>query len=304
MRSYHRSIILCSLLMSGSAHALDFSLEALEWRASLTDDWSYQNSLTVPNQIIAYNTLDYKFRPGYRAGVTYGTNWDAVLYYTHYFTQVSASATGNVLPAYMGSTTAKPKDLFDPSYAYFYQSGQVNSAITYNIFDLLFGKKVNLTDTIMVHPFAGFMGGWIDQTIHAQFQGTTSTIETVTDNYTSIGPKVGIDASGRVLNYHDVQVSLTAMFASSFLLGHWAFNDHTRVTPAREVVVITPSKNMGTITLQSMLGIKMDYQKFSLKLAYEIGDWFNADQIFDNDSGTHSNDLILQGATLGLTYSF
>jgi hypothetical protein len=35
-----------------------------------------------------------------------------------------------------------------------------------------------------------------------------------------------------------------------------------------------------------------------------LNDWFNQQQYEDNDTGTHSNDLVLQGLTVGIAYHF
>lgn len=38
------------------------------------------------------------------------------------------------------------------------------------------------------------------------------------------------------------------------------------------------------------------------KSEYEINDWFEQFQIFDDATGAHNNDLILQGLTVQLAY--
>lgn len=39
-----------------------------------------------------------------------------------------------------------------------------------------------------------------------------------------------------------------------------------------------------------------------VKVAYEVSDWFNQYQVFDNTTGARNNDLVLQGLTVGLNY--
>lgn len=286
------------LLFSTGAHALEFFLDALDWRATETNDWAYVNSETLPHQTIAYQTIDFSYTQGFRIGASYISTWDTLFSYTRFYTTANAAATGNIQPAFLGSVTAKP------STAYLYQSGQVHQSINYNIFDLDIGKRFHPAHSLMLHPIVGLMGGWINQSIYAKYQGTTSANENITNNFTGIGPKVGIATDINLFNYHDYQPQLTAAFAVSYLWGHWSINDITNVIPPKTLYIGGVSHNMGALTFQSLLGIKIEHKKFAVKLAYEINDWLNQSQFFDNDTGTHNNDLILQGLTLGLSYHF
>ena len=307
MRHYYRFIILSTLFLSGSASALEFFVEGLEWRATETNNWAYINSETLPHQTINYKTIDFNYSPGFRIGVSYVTTWDALFSYTRFYTTANNSATGLIRPSFVGSVTAQqtPVDL--------YTSGQVSPTINYNIFDIDFGKRFYPAEVWMWHPMAGIMGGWINQTIQASYQGspiltgihagaTTSTTEKITNNFIGIGPKAGVDTSITLFNYHDYQPKLVAVFAASYLVGNWVIRDVTNVIPKRILTVSGSSQSMGALTLQGSIGLALDYKKFAVKVAYELSDWFNQNQFFDNDTGTHNNDLILQGLVLGITY--
>lgn len=298
MRHYYRLIILSTLLFSSSAHTLEFFLDTIDWRVTETNDWAYVNNETLPYQTIEYKTIDFSYTPGFRIGASYISTWDALFSYTRLYTTTNDATVGNIQPAFLGSVTAKP------SHAYLYQSGQVHQSINYNIFDLDFGKQFYPTKSLTLHPIVGLMGGWINQSIHAQYQGSTSANETITNDFTGIGPKVGIETNIELFNYHNYQPQLMATFAASYLWGHWSIHDMTNAHPPKTLYVSGVSHNMGALTLQSLLGIKIEHKKFAIKLAYEINDWFNQSQFFDNDTGTHNNDLILQGLTLGLVYHF
>jgi hypothetical protein len=217
--------------------------------------------------------------------------------YTRFYSKTTDSATGLIRPSFVGSVTAQP------SAADLYHSGQVSQTINYNIFDLDIGQQFHPAEAWMLHPIAGLMGGWINQSIHAAYQQPTrSTNEAITNNFFGIGPKAGVDTSITLCNYHDYQPKLIAAFAASYLVGNWVVRDITDVVPARRIAVTGPSQSMGALAMQGSIGLSLDYKKFKVKLAYELGDWFNQTQIFDNDTGTHNNDLILQGMVLGLTY--
>lgn len=297
MRYHNRIIILSCLIFSNSAFALQYYLEGLEWRATETNNWAYINSETLPRQTLGYKTIDFHYSPGFRVGMNQVSAWDTMLSYTHYNTTTHDSATGLIRPAFVGSVTAQP------SAADLYHAGQVSQTINYNIVDLAIGKSFKPAEGWMLRPMAGLMGGSIYQSIHAMYQQpSTSTDEMITNNFVGIGPKAGVDTSIVLWNGLDYQPKLIAAFATSYLVGNWVVRDVTDVVPARRIAVTGSSQSYGSLVLQGSIGFSADYHKLHLKLAYEIGDWFNQVQFFDNDTGTHNNDLILQGLTLGLAY--
>jgi hypothetical protein len=298
MRHYYRLIILSSLLIANKASAWQLFVEGLEWRATESNNWSYVNSETLPHQTIDYNTIDFHYSPGIRVGVTYTSTWDATFSYTHYYTTTNGSTSGLIRPSFIGSVTAQP------SAADLYHTAQFSQSINYNIFDLNVGKQFKPAEAWMLHPIAGLMGGWIYQNIHAAYQQpAVSTNEKITNNFVGVGPKAGVDTSIDLYHYHDCQPKLMASFAASYLVGNWVIRDVTDIIPTRQITVTGPSQSMGALALQGSIAFGIDYKKLQVKLAYEIGDWFNQVQFFDNDTGTHDNDLVLQGLTLGLTYN-
>lgn len=297
MRHFYRFIIIPLLLFSSSCYAVSFFLEGIEWRATETNDWCYVNSETVPNQTLDYKTIDFSYRPGFRIGAFYVNQCDTLISYTHFYTSTHDSATGHIQPGFLGSVTAKP------SHAYLYDSGHVKQTINYNMFDLDIGKQFYPTQFIMLHPIIGLMGGWIDQAIQAQYFGSTSSSEHLTNDFKGVGPKMGIDVDVSLCHFQNYQPKFFVSFATSYLLGHWDISDVTHVVPTRTVFVEGANHNMGAFTLQSAIGLKLDYKQFAFKLVYEMSDWFDQCQFFDNDTGAHNNDLVLQGLTLGIAYN-
>lgn len=305
MRYHYRLIILLAFIFSNSASAMEFFLEGIDWRATESNDWAYANSEILPNQTIGYKTIDFTYSPGFRVGAIYTSTWDALLSYTRFNTTGNDSATGHIRPSFSGSVTASPT-------GYLFRSGQVHQSIDYNIFDLDAGKQFNPAASLIIHPIIGLMGGTINQSIHAIYRGSISTNENISNDFTGIGPKAGVDISINLLNQSEYEPKLIVAFASSYLLGHWSISDVTSVNPPRVIVpgnqptstinVKGVSHSLGALTLQGLIGMKVEHKNLAVKIAYEIGDWFNQSQFFDNDTGTHNNDLILQGLTLGISY--
>lgn len=291
---YRFIIILFSFLCSSSAYAIKLFLAPLYWKATETIDWVYNNSLTTPNQIINYKTIDYHAAPGFRIGgeVNIKDKWDTEFYYTRYYVSESDSTTGNLTSAFLGAKLA------EPSSGYFYQAGQVTSFIRYNMLDWNVGKRFQVYDALMLRPLLGLEGGWINQGINTSFQGQTSVTENIKNNFSGVGPKMGIEGSLRLYDARYSQINLVGTFATSYLLGHWSITDNLNANPSKVVNIHISNRNLGALSFQALLGLGFDFKNFSMQLGYEINDWFNQFQVFDNDTGAHNNDLILQGLTL------
>ncbi len=289
--------MLSTLMLSSSTYAMQVFVDGLYWQASETNNWAYTNNNTTPVQNISYKTLNFNYQPGFRIGGIYtASTWDGLFSYTQFHTSTNDSTSGNVLSAFLGTTTAKPFE------GYFFRTGAIRQTIDYDILDLAFGKAFQPAPAFMLHPFIGIMGGWINQHFNAVYQGDMSTNEMIVNNFTGIGPKFGIDTSINFYHYRDAQFNLLGAFAATYLIGHWVVSDDTMANPRATVIIYNRSHNMGAPVMQAMLGAKMTYKNFGVKLSYELNDWFNQVQFFDNDSGTHGNDLVMQGFALGITY--
>jgi hypothetical protein len=298
MRYLYRILILVCLFFSTGAYALTAFVEPLYWQVSEADDWAYLNNNNSSTQLITYKTISFNYKPGLRLGVSREGAWDTSFYYTNYYTNAKDSATGNVVSSYMGATLAKP------SSGYFYNAGQVNFSIHYNIADWDVSKRFKVNEWLGLRPLVGLEGGCINQTINSSFQGTVSTSEDITNKFMGLGPKLGLETQLSFLRRQDYKLSLIALFATSYLMGHWTIKDNVFTTNPTAHNVNVPSRNMGALAFQSKLGANLAYKKFSMSLTYEMNDWINQFQIYDDNTGTHTNDLTLQGLSFKLSYNF
>jgi hypothetical protein len=293
-------IVLSCLMFSLDVHAHEFFLAPLYWRATESNDWTYVNSMTTPNQTITYKTLDYDYAPGIRIGglVDLKNHWDSQFFYTKFYTSTSDSTAGNLKSAFLGAKMALPSN------SYFFQSGQISSSINYNMFDWNVGKRFDVTNMLMLRPLLGLETGWINQTFNTNFQGATSVAENISNNFRGIGPKMGIEGKLVLSQKNNYQANFIATFATSYLVGTWKNPDTLIASPPKSVNISLTNRQFGSLSLQALVGFGLDYKDFSIKAGYEINDWFNQCQIFDNDTGGHNNDLVLQGLTLSLSYRF
>lgn len=300
MRNLSRAIILSSLLLSSSSYAYSFELfaEPLYWRATEVIDWAFTNNQSTTNQSITYKTIDFDYKPGFRVGVGLKGDLDTELYFTKYFTDAKDQVYGNTTSAFLATKIAQP------SAGFAYQAEQVDFDIDYNMIDWDLGKRFYVTQSLMLRPIVGISGGWIDQKIKTNLQGAISASENLKNNFYGVGPKAGIEAQIKLFNHNDAQLNLVADFATDYLWGHWTITDHLYDSVGRTIEISTNKREMGAVGLQALLGLNFDYKQFSMKFGYEINDWLNQNQIFDDATGGHETDLILQGITLKLAYYF
>lgn len=296
MRSLYRFIIIAGLVFSPVAQAVELFMDALYWRAAEPEEWAYTNNLNVRDHQIKYRTFAYPYSPGWRVGAGFANPcWDTKFYYTGFYTSTNGSAHGNLIPGLL----AGKLDL--PFAGYFYSSGHANIGIHFNMLDWDLGKSFCIYDGFDLHPIIGLRGGSINQNMHVHFYGPVTSHEKVQNHFAGLGPKLGIDGKIRLFSICNYQLGAVAEFATAYLWGHWKIHDVLHDSLMKKYIVKTASRNYGALAFQGMLGASIDYKNISVKLGYEINDWFNQFQVFDDGTGSHTNNLILQGATLNVT---
>jgi len=298
MRHFFKLITLSCLLASSSTYAAyEVFLDPLYWRATETFDWVHSNNLNSKNLVIGFKAVNFNYDPGFRVGVGYVSNWDTKLYYTQFHTSASDSMTGNLTTGFLGGRLSQTTPTT------FYHTGQAKYYINFNMLDWDLGKRFNVTNSLMLHPLIGLEGGTINQTFNTQFQNPSVSIsEHVINNFIGMGPKVGIETNLVFLRAHDFDYSLIANLETSYLWGRWNFSDRTKASNAFNYSVNVSNRNFGSVGMQALLGASVTHQNFSMKLGYEISDWFNQCQLFNDETGTQNSDLVLQGLTLSFSY--
>lgn len=314
MRYIYQLIIGCCCFFSLNVYAsLNISGSALYWQVTETLDWALTNNWNTSNQQIDYQTFDFSFKPGYRIGVGYENSWDMKWYFTKYDTKTNDSVNGHITSGYLAGKLTQSNEFVD----YVFQSGQGELSIDYKMLDWNIGKKFNATELLMLRPFFGIEGGWINQTIITQFQYPISSItglpdpaypasttETIHQHFKGIGPKTGIDSTLTFFHRNNYSLNLIANFASSYLWGHWEINDILNNSLNQTMEIVIDDRNFGSFAIQGLVGVGLNYKSLSVKLGYEFNDLFNQCQVFDDTTGSHNNDLILQGGTFEVLFHY
>jgi hypothetical protein len=305
---YFRLLLVLSLCLLGArrACALDFFGDALYWQATETVDWVLNTNRQPSDQFVTYKSTLFNFGPGFRVGVgQQEEDWGTKVYYTHFFTSTTDSASGNLTAAFLGGKEAQP-----PSPTLYFSTGQLYAAINYNIFDWDVGKNYHPAEALTVRPVLGLRGGWINQAINTGFQAQYSVLgtpvaenaaEQMKNNFWGVGPKVGLENSLNLWRGEQSEINCVANFYTAYLLGRWSVSDVT--ANSTNTTGVDP-RNFGALAFQAILGLNLKYGNWSATVGYEFNDWLNQLQIFDDATGPHNNDLILQGLTLRAGYSY
>ncbi len=305
--------LLCACLVAclppvEKAPAMEVFADFLHWRATQPVDWVLNTNRLPSDQFVAYETIDFDFESGFRAGVGLEGPWDAKSYYTRFHTATSDSASGNLTPAFMGGKMALSDDpASSPPY---FDSGQVRSVIDYNMVDCDFGRQFNPLPSLQMRPIFGLRAGWIDQTFDAEFHDVSvskSIREHIQNDFWGIGPKIGLENAWTVWDGEACRIHCVANFYTAYLLGHWSIRDVTHLTAPQvqsERVVPINDRDFGALTFQAVVGVHLEYGCWSAMAGYEINDWLNQCQIFDDATGPHNNDLLLQGLVVNVGCRF
>jgi hypothetical protein len=319
MRRFCWLLVCCLLLTGPRACALEFFGDVLYWQATEPVDWTLNTNNSPVNQFVDFKNVNYHFSPGFRVGVGLGPEcqWGPKLSYTRFYTNAEDTVAGDVTPVFLGNRLS----LFLMSPPYF-DSGAVQSVIDYNVLDLDFGKSFCPVEFLQVRPVLGLRGAWINQTFDAQFQGSwlsgallKTSSEHITNKFWGIGPKLGIENAFNLRSGDKCCIDLALNFYAAYLLGCWAISD---VTINQETLITTNAtytttsrfevpinnRRFGALTFQAMVGVNFKFRHWNAMVGYEINDWLNQCQIFDDATGPHNNDLIVQGLNLRVGYGF
>lgn len=291
---------------------------ALYWLTSQTATWALTKRVFGNSETVTYIPVSFDWAPGFRVGVGYNMEhdqWDTQIYYTWFATHTAGqipSGSGNIEPGFVGSVIAAVGD---------FQTAQMSWKIHLNIFDWDLGRNFLVSKELRFRPFIGVKWGWINQTIHSRWQNPDflffnifnillSANENLKNNFFGGGPKGGVNGKWVLGNIRCHSFSFFGDFGAAYMWGNWKIRDKYIDSLLTTVTTTVGHRNFGSLVLQAMMGIGWDFNfsndqtHFGLKLGYEIEDWFNHYQILTHPTGTHSNDLILQGLTADFRLDF
>jgi hypothetical protein len=298
------------MLAGSRTLAVEFFGDLLYWQATEPVDWTMNTNRASLNQSVAFDSVNFDYSTGFRVGAAWNRDWDTKLCYTRFYTETENTASGYLTPIFFGGRSMVDL-LIDPPY---FQNASVQAVIDYNVIDLDFSKSFCPVESLQVRPVLGLRGAWINQTFDVKFEGTglLGTIhgtsnEHLKNNFWGIGPKIGVENTLNLWSHEKHRVDLTLNFYTAYLLGYWSIHDvatNTLNTISAEFNVPIADRHFGALMFQAMAGVNYKYGNWNVTAGYEINDWLNQCQLFDDGTGPHNNDLIVQGLIARVGYSY
>ena len=267
--------------------------------------------------------VDFRWDPGFRVGLGYfmkSNPWDTKFYYTRFHTTGKDDASrgpGSIHSTFLGNFYVdNPLGLgiSGPSY----ESASINWRIHYDIFDWELGCRLSLSKSLVLRPFVGVKGGWINQHIHTKWNNPdlpadeffNEGIEDIENDFWGIGPDLGIDTKWILGSFRNQAFSLFGDFSGALMWGHWSFSDEFSNDLNQKVDVNLQDINSGATMVRAFMGlgwdakIKKGCKRVTMRLGYEMQFWFNQLQYYSFTGGRLDNQLTLQGGTLEFCLDF
>lgn len=297
-------LILSSMhLVNADAENLSAFGDLLVWHASQETASTWANIVSEPqSKYVDFDAanIDFGWNCGFRGGFGYQSQSDQrnlELYWTYF--PAKASSNFN-----MGEQIVIPEFFSGFVSDNLFFGANIDWQIIMNMFDLEFGRKINIGRTLTLRPKIGIKTGTIRQKINSNWNAIIYTVtEQVKNNFFGIGPSFGIDSQWNLFN----NISLIGDFSTALMWGNWSIKD-TYNRPSALFGVVTPTKitttmnqmQLGTMMFGYFMGFSWQHQgraNVTLKVGYEMQLWCNQLRMPTFQQLPVHGDLTLQGGT-------
>ncbi|QVL30502.1 hypothetical protein KIH39_16770 [Telmatocola sphagniphila] len=214
-------------------------------------------------------SLKYEMKVGFRTdlGYQFSNGWDVSAGYTYYRT--STQDTAYAPDGGLIYTTFGRPSLVD----------QANTAVSrakldYDVYDLTFGKKLHVEDDVTLRLFGGVRFANINQKQDTLYNGLFADNAAFENknSFSGAGPILGMEFQGEIYKHF----SLFGKISGGMILGNQKASlfgtNNSGLTPddsfENNYRQNVPVLNLG-------LGAQWEYHGFSVRLGYEVSNWFN-----------------------------
>lgn len=286
------------------------------WGQYITPKGSYQSATLYD--------APFKWDPGFRFGFVYTAPsgvWDTSLYYTHFQTDASDSASGHIYSAYLGNFFANNTN--GKNFGPFYDSGKVKWNYRFQTLDFEVGRYFNVDRRLTLRPFAGIKSAIIRQDIDTNWYGPKTTnssgviipittfthaTEKVENNFWGIGPSLGLDTLWPLAESKRQSFSMLANLSGALMWGHWSFSDHYKNNTPVSIDIKTSDIIDAATMVRGVFGFEWFRQyaktELTLQFTYEAQVWFDQLQYYNYNMGRLNNLMSLQGGALSIRYNY
>ncbi|HEX3725541.1 MAG TPA: Lpg1974 family pore-forming outer membrane protein, partial [Pirellulales bacterium] len=180
-------------------------VDLLYWtvREGAADNWAQIITPMASGSNAGTATLvDAPFKPnaGFRVGTSQQRDdgYDVTFYYTHFNTNASNQAAGEVYSAFLANFYVGNPDgiAFGPHY----RSAAIDWDFQFHTLDLEIGRTLVIDQTLTLRPFAGLKAAVINQSIHSTWDNPIDTtsqtylfnsaVENLKQDFWGIGPSL------------------------------------------------------------------------------------------------------------------
>jgi hypothetical protein len=292
-------------------------IDLLMWqvRESGADNWG-QLAISSGSKTL-YRVLDAPFdwNTGVRIGFGHEFNqggYDVMLAYTHYQTTASNQASGTVISSFDGNYFVNNLDgaaLDIP-----YHSANIRYQFFFNTVDLNLGRNYKIDSVLEFHPYIGLKAASINQYIYSNWLNPvtpttfTAGTENLKNNFSGMGPTLGVDSDWSIYNGHHQSVDLIGNLVGGLLYGHTTFSDVYSNNQPITITIHNNSINGASPMVGGFLGLQWSSQfaksDISIRAGYEAQIWFNQVQFYSLNLGKIIRPLSLQGGDIEFRFNF
>ncbi len=186
------------------------------------------------------------------------------------------------------------------------------------MFDWELGQNYWISKGLLLRPFLGIKGGWINQSIHGEyFDLTISSVltsnsgsERLKNNFWGIGPLGGLNSKWRVFNFGSIFFDFFGDVSMATMWGTWINTDVYKNSISKTYSVNMDNSNLGALMFKGFMGIELnvnfntDKSHFATKLGYEMQIWLNQLRLATFQLQRLHGDLTLQGLTFNCRFDF
>ncbi len=287
--------------------------DVLFWRAEEGATTWADTVHVEPKTFYNQSDLSFGWNFGFRGGVGYNLDydqWDTKIVYTWFRTEandaftLSPSDVAVISSEFLGAFLELPRTIFG--------SASISWSILFNMFDWELGRDFLVSRALSLRPFIGVKGGWIHQTIHTRWANPLSlrAQENLKNNFWGVGPCGGLNTDWRLGGNQTRFFSLFGDVSGAYMWGKWNCSDVYSDNFPGNVIVITPSTFLGSLTFRCFAGIgwstlfNQNRSRFAARIGYEMQFWFDQLKIATFDNLRLHHDLTLQGGTCDIRFDF
>lgn len=292
------------------------SADFLAWFASEEVESIWADDIILGNNASTWKApgFNFKWDYGFRFGIGYDLvrdQWDTALNWTWFRTDAT-----HTIPSH-------PIARLGPEFFAAFLSGDTPQSmrakwsLLFNMFDWELGRSYWISDNLSLRPFLGLKGGWINQSIHTQYNNLTINKvltnnvgrEHIKNNFWGIGPLGGLNTLWKVRDFGCHFFNLFGDFSMATMWGTWDCSDVYKNTVSVKYSVNTNKSTLGALMFRGFMGIgwEADFackSRFTAKLGYEMQFWLNQLRIATFQLQRLHHDLTLQGVTFNCRIDF